>query len=194
MSDQRDAAQPKWLMSRGGKQFGPFSAPVLSEMAQLGTLRADDLLWKPGDVEWKPASTMSGLWKPPALPEKREPQSELEKAKGTYKGILVAIGVGLAIFAVKSAQGWLPDNDPGLRGTIRSSFIQSVIETCVKTANKEIAKELNEYCTCYANSVADKLSNNDAKQAAREKSIEPFQPIMQAAVEVCLKEAVASER
>jgi GYF domain 2 len=53
-------AQPEWHMSRGGLQFGPYSAADLSAMAEVGMLRADDFLWKPGFDTWKPASDLHG--------------------------------------------------------------------------------------------------------------------------------------
>jgi GYF domain 2 len=62
------SSQPQWHLSRDGKQFGPLSANELLQMAKLGKLRADDLLWKPGYDTWKPASAIPGLLKPPRLP------------------------------------------------------------------------------------------------------------------------------
>jgi hypothetical protein len=58
-------SQPHWHLSRGGTQFGPLSFSELLRMAELGKLQADDLLWKPGYENWKPASAVPGLLTPP---------------------------------------------------------------------------------------------------------------------------------
>jgi len=59
---------PQWHLLRGGKQYGPFSPRELLEMAKVGNLLADDLLWKPGYEAWKAASAIPGLLNPPAPP------------------------------------------------------------------------------------------------------------------------------
>ena len=71
-------AQPEWHMSRGGLQFGPYSAADLSAMAEVGMLRADDFLWKPGFDTWKPASDLPGLLKSLSLPLEEEPKHKFD--------------------------------------------------------------------------------------------------------------------
>lgn len=108
--DEGSSAQPQWHMSRGGKQFGPFSAPDLSKMAEIGTLRADDLVWKPGYDGWKPASTVPGLIRPPALPTAKSaaPKRLLDALRRLGRGqqplgeafwLYGVVGIYAAIFA-----------------------------------------------------------------------------------------------
>jgi GYF domain 2 len=59
--NQEDSAQSVWYLSRGGKQFGPISDPELHRLAELRSLRADDLLSQPGFESWRAANTFPGL-------------------------------------------------------------------------------------------------------------------------------------
>jgi hypothetical protein len=110
------------------------------------------------------------------------------------KWIVGPIAFGLAIFAVKYGQHWLRDNDPGLTGTVRSSFVESAIATCVKKqdedpANKGISPSIiSQYCNCYANGLADRVSNNELKSVATTPTVmmATLQPKIEAAAKPCL--------
>jgi hypothetical protein len=59
----------KWHVSRGDKKVGPVSDNQLKGFAESGKLRPEDLVWKEGMDEWKPASKIKGLFQPsPAQP------------------------------------------------------------------------------------------------------------------------------
>ena len=60
--------ETQWHLSRGGKQYGPFSRHELLQMIERDNLLADDLLWTPGYDSWRRASAIPGLLKPPPLP------------------------------------------------------------------------------------------------------------------------------
>jgi hypothetical protein len=62
------SAQLQWHLSRDGKQFGPFSRDQLLQMAEHGKLQAQDLLWTPGYDNWRPATDIPGVLKPPPPP------------------------------------------------------------------------------------------------------------------------------
>jgi GYF domain 2 len=55
-------AEPEfaWHLKRGEKIYGPVSHRELRLLAELGQLRPDDLLWRPGLGSWKSASSVSG--------------------------------------------------------------------------------------------------------------------------------------
>ncbi len=66
----------QWHYSKGGEQLGPVSSERLRELAASGGLLPADLVWKEGLPEWRPASTLKGLFPdsqakpagPPPLP------------------------------------------------------------------------------------------------------------------------------
>lgn len=51
-----------WYYSVEGSQQGPVTAAELKKLATDGKLKPDDLVWKDGMAEWKPASTIKGLF------------------------------------------------------------------------------------------------------------------------------------
>lgn len=69
----KGSLEPRWYLSRGGKQHGPYSGPEILRLAELGKLLTSDLVWKPGFESWKPVHSISGLLKPPANGETPPP-------------------------------------------------------------------------------------------------------------------------
>ena len=66
-----------WHVARNGKSVGPFAYEQLSERVRNGWLTPTDLVWKSGYDDWKPASSIKGLFSdksseikpsPPPLP------------------------------------------------------------------------------------------------------------------------------
>ena len=55
-----------WYFAREGRQQGPVSDEQIRRMAQDGSLRREDLVWKEGMAEWRPASQVPELNFPPA--------------------------------------------------------------------------------------------------------------------------------
>jgi hypothetical protein len=56
MSMPAPASRIEWYLSRDGQQHGPLSAAELAKFIELGHLRPDDLLWREGFADWRPAS------------------------------------------------------------------------------------------------------------------------------------------
>jgi len=52
----------EWHYSKGNQQHGPVSASELKQLAQSGKLGPSDLVWKEGMENWKPASSIKGLF------------------------------------------------------------------------------------------------------------------------------------
>jgi hypothetical protein len=67
MSGATPPTAQHWHLSREGQQYGPISHEQLLEMVKLGQLQADDLLWTPGYDDWRPASSIPGVLKPPPI-------------------------------------------------------------------------------------------------------------------------------
>ncbi|HEY1603481.1 MAG TPA: DUF805 domain-containing protein [Pirellulales bacterium] len=74
----------EWFYSRSGQQLGPISSKDLQELARIGKLAADDLVWKEGLQHWVPARKIKGLFpdvaaiapRPPASPPPMPPAVE----------------------------------------------------------------------------------------------------------------------
>jgi len=50
-----------WYYSENGRQAGPVTAAALREMASSGRLGPQDLVWREGMADWRPASTVHEL-------------------------------------------------------------------------------------------------------------------------------------
>jgi hypothetical protein len=51
-----------WYYAKEGRQYGPISAAELKRLAQSGELQPDDLVFGEGAKDWKPASSVRGLF------------------------------------------------------------------------------------------------------------------------------------
>src|SRR5262245_58537487 len=51
-----------WFVHRDNKNWGPFEDEVLKEGAATKELRPDDLIWKPGMLDWMRAEELPGLF------------------------------------------------------------------------------------------------------------------------------------
>jgi len=52
----------EWHYARNGNQYGPFTAEEFRKLAANRVLRPDDLVWREGMREWKPAHLINGLF------------------------------------------------------------------------------------------------------------------------------------
>jgi hypothetical protein len=53
-----NSQEKRWYLSRGGKEHGPFSDADLANFSALGQLEGNDLAWREGFSEWRPAMTI----------------------------------------------------------------------------------------------------------------------------------------
>ena len=61
----------QWHYNLYGQQLGPISDSELRKLANDGTLKTEDLIWKEGMAEWRKAGSMKGLFQkstPPPIP------------------------------------------------------------------------------------------------------------------------------
>ena len=49
------ASQIQWYLAREGQQYGPLSEAELAKFIELGHLQPNDLLWREGFPDWRPA-------------------------------------------------------------------------------------------------------------------------------------------
>jgi TM2 domain-containing membrane protein YozV len=52
----------EWYYSIDGDRQGPISGAELRKLAEAGTLKATDLVWKDGMADWVPAKSIKGLF------------------------------------------------------------------------------------------------------------------------------------
>ncbi len=50
--------QDVWYLARDGKQHGPLSDSEMKKLVELGHLKANDLVWKPGFADWRAAQAV----------------------------------------------------------------------------------------------------------------------------------------
>ena len=64
------AREPGWYLARGGKEYGPLTDRELAMLSHGGNLKKNDLLWKHGFEEWRPANDVLPLAQeaPPSEP------------------------------------------------------------------------------------------------------------------------------
>lgn len=59
MSALSDTSPPaEWYLARDGQQFGPLSDPELKKLVEFGHLKPNDLIWREGFPEWRPAQVL----------------------------------------------------------------------------------------------------------------------------------------
>lgn len=63
------ASSTQWYLAREGQQFGPISDAELAKFIELGHLQSNDLLWREGFPDWRPAMVVF----PPRTPTQGRP-------------------------------------------------------------------------------------------------------------------------
>jgi hypothetical protein len=66
------ASQVQWFLAREGQQYGPLSDAELGKFVELGHLQPNDLLWREGFPDWRPALVLFPP-KPKASPAAKRP-------------------------------------------------------------------------------------------------------------------------
>jgi hypothetical protein len=62
-----DSEHPiEWYLARDGQQFGPLNDVELKKFIELGHMRPNDLLWRHGFPDWRPASSVFPPGRPAA--------------------------------------------------------------------------------------------------------------------------------
>lgn len=63
-----------WFLGRDGQQYGPIKNDEMQTLARLGQLRGNDLLWRAGLADWRPAAEVFGLGDTMAAPIEMAPE------------------------------------------------------------------------------------------------------------------------
>jgi len=59
----------EWYYSKNEQTFGPLSSSELRKMAEIGGISENDMIWKEGMTNWKPAKEIKGLFPIVKIPE-----------------------------------------------------------------------------------------------------------------------------
>src|SRR5262245_6870782 len=89
-------AETQWFYSSDGGQAGPVSDVELKALATSGQLKPNDLVWRDGLADWKPATTVPGLFDaiPVATPAAPSIQRRPVVAAPAPSAVLPYIGGG----------------------------------------------------------------------------------------------------
>lgn len=109
----------KWFLAGKGKGFGPFSASQLQQMVEAGVIEHDDLVWREGDPESAPASTVgndplplpvvASRPSPPPLPAPSTPALSPRPSRfGLWLSLSAVLLVMLGGGWFAYERGWLP--------------------------------------------------------------------------------------
>jgi len=104
----------EWFISRDGRRQGPYSSAEIRRRARSGELRHDDLLWKEGMQQKRPAGESAKLFpltvpasRPAAFGAESDPDFSLDDPQPVRRGILVGGGIALlAVLAVLIIAIW----------------------------------------------------------------------------------------
>ncbi|MBW3598794.1 MAG: DUF4339 domain-containing protein [Planctomycetes bacterium] len=61
-------AEAIWYYAQDDREHGPVTAAYIAGMAKSGKLRPDDLVWREGMEDWRPARVVKGLFAPKEQP------------------------------------------------------------------------------------------------------------------------------
>ena len=96
----------KWYLASDGKGFGPFSVDQLGQMAEAGVVDAEDVVWRAGDDESLPASTIEQL-----LSRESTPLSEKVAPPSSSKSRLpISAAIAAVILVMVGTAGWFAAN------------------------------------------------------------------------------------
>jgi hypothetical protein len=98
------ASQAQWYLARDGQQFGPISEAEMAKLVELGHLQPNDLLWREGFPDWRPAMVVF----PPPGPALSSRPRAARPAAGTSH---TAAGHGAAYTAPAGRGGHAGDED-----------------------------------------------------------------------------------
>jgi hypothetical protein len=82
----------EWYYASGDEKIGPLTREELQEHADSGRLTREDLVWRDGLEEWKPASSLKGLFTRAANPGKSDKVESAKKLLGRAGAFAERVG------------------------------------------------------------------------------------------------------
>jgi hypothetical protein len=84
------ASQIQWYLAREGQQYGPLSEAELAKFIELGHLQPNDLLWREGFPDWRPALVLFPQRQPAAKRPRPDFGDEPASTRPAAENTLVA--------------------------------------------------------------------------------------------------------
>ena len=106
----------EWYYSSNEKQFGPISFSQLTQIASVGTIQANDLVWCDKFTDWQRASSVEGLFGDPSTaqqPEENQPATYSEPQADSTDNTLPqseTLGGGIdreSLSTMSKSRGWI---------------------------------------------------------------------------------------
>ena len=112
----------EWFYTKDDEKIGPVSTSDLKSLAETGQLTADDFVWKEGLADWKPASSIKGLFSSPtATPAPPPPLPKLSVVEPQSTSAAVIPPTEQATKAMRSMFGTLKGAVGGALGSLQGS-------------------------------------------------------------------------
>jgi GYF domain 2 len=140
----------QWYLSRNGQQHGPFSDADVANFARLGQLHVNDLIWREGFANWRPALTIFPEPVPASAPyptrrtvaaevdvPRRQSAGSLPRRGPTWKVVLIALATSAVIgamsgyvyrYALTRAAEPMPRSGDTVRGAARGIVGSAMID------------------------------------------------------------------
>jgi len=153
----------QWYLSRNGQQHGPFSDVDVANFARLGQLQVNDLIWREGFANWRPALTIFPEPLPASAPyparrivaaqvDVPRPQSigSSPYRPPTWKVVLIALAASAVIgalsgYAYRYALTRAAEPMPRSGDTLRAAAPQLVGRAVIEAATPATLKSLPMY-------------------------------------------------
>lgn len=160
----------EWYYSKDGARLGPVPSQRLKELAASGELGPNDLVWKEGLTEWKPASTLKGLF--PASQPKPAGPPPLPSQSATVPPQLPPESLPVRGSASQEAQGRRPPINPFAAGMM--GLAQKAVDYAKSDEAKELARKTQERIQGGAKALKEKAAK--AAEAGRAASLSSGPP------------------
>jgi hypothetical protein len=95
-------SEVQWYIARDGKQYGPVSAVEMAKLVELKHIKPNDLVWRPGFTDWRPAQAVFPATPEPAsasMPAASQVAAQSVVAPATGRAVGGGVGAGPAIQA-----------------------------------------------------------------------------------------------
>ena len=138
-------ATGEWHYAKNGERTGPVSSSELKKLAAEGTLQTDDLVWKEGWPDWKPASKLKGLFPEPEVsssaPPPTPPSAPVTVQRAENEKFCEACGTAIMSAAAICPHCGVKQKTAGIAGFFRKQI--GHINQKIAVAKSAINEEMN---------------------------------------------------
>jgi RNA polymerase subunit RPABC4/transcription elongation factor Spt4 len=132
-----------WYYSKGGEKVGPFSLVELKKLATQGHFGPNDSVWKSGWEDWKPASSVEGLFSAtssPAPPVPAKPKSDSNSNRAANEKFCESCGKAINQEASICPHCGVKQKSAGIGGFFRKQV--AMVKEKIAIAKRAIDEEM----------------------------------------------------